>query len=132
MRKYAISLLFFVIVSIQSVHAQNEKDDLPESLKVRLNSTQAEFPGGPEKMKKFIEKHKRYANKQDEQFKMGMVVVSFIVEKDGSIDSVKLTQSLTEYYNKEAIRLVKSMPHWKPATQNGQPVRTLFNFPIKF
>ena len=128
-----ISLLtFFFLILSASLFAQKENDDLPETLKARLNSTQAEFPGGHVKMKKFIDKHKRYATKDDEHFKVGIVYVSFIVEKDGSIDSVTLTQPLSEYYNKEAIRLVKAMPKWKPATGNGEPVRTQFNFPVKF
>jgi protein TonB len=130
MMKIIFSISFILFTGF--LFAQKENDDLPETLRARLNSTQAEFPGGPEKMKKFIDKHKRYANKDDEHFKVGIVYVNFIVEKDGSIDSVKLTQPLTEYYNNEALRLIKSMPKWKPATQNGKPVRTQFNFPVKF
>ena len=136
MKKYMcfafFSFLILFLVIPTSLKAQIEKDNLPETLKSRLSYTKAEFPGGYEKMNRFIEKHKRYANKEDEHFQVGIVYVSFIVEKDGSIDSVKLAQPLSEYYNREAMRLISSMPKWKPATQNGQPVRTQFTFPIKF
>jgi len=124
-------LLCFSFFSVV-LWAQKDNEDLPEALKARLNSTQAEFPGGFEKMKKFIEKQKRYANKSDEKFHVGVVAVSFIVEKDGQLDSVKVVQPLTEYYNNESMRIIKAMPKWKPATQNGKPARTQFTFPIKF
>jgi protein TonB len=131
MRKKIILLiaLFFTTVRI---FAQEGLKDLPETLKARLSRTQAEFPGGPEKMKKFIEKNKRYQNKEHKLYGAGIVYVGFIVEKDGSLDSLQILQPLTEYYNQEALRLIKSMPKWKPATEQGAPLRTQFSFPIKF
>lgn len=124
--------LFLVLFSVTTLFAQKENDDLPEALKARLNSTQAEYPGGYEKMNKFISKQKRYANKSDEEFHVGVVAVSFIVEKDGQLDSIKVVQPLTDYYNNEAMRIIKAMPKWKAATQNGKAVRTQMTFPIKF
>ena len=127
-----IPLLFSLLLFATALFAQKENDDLPEALKARLNSTQAEFPGGYEKMNKFIHKQKRYASKSDEEFHVGVVAVSFIVEKDGALDSVKVVQPLTEYYNNEAMRIIKAMPKWKAATQNGKAARTQFILPIKF
>ncbi len=129
--KQLLSVLFIVMCAMLC-EAQQPNNDLPETLKSRLNSTEAQFPGGSEKMKKFIDKQKRYANKSDEQYHVGVVAVGFIVEKDGQLDSIKIVQPLTEYYNNEAVRIIKAMPKWKPATQNGQPVRTQFTFPIRF
>jgi protein TonB len=125
-------MILFLLAFTSFSSAQKNTDGLPEALKARVNSTQAEFPGGPEKMKKYFAKNTRYARKEDQHNNMGIVYVTFIVEKDGSLDSVKLLQTLTEYYDQEALRLVKAMPKWKPAMQNGQPVRTQFNFPVKF
>lgn len=125
-------LTFIILFACTTSFAQKDNTDLPETLKTRLSRTQAEFPGGPEKMKKFIDKQKRYQSKDHEHYGVGIVYVGFIVEKDGSIDSVKLLQPLIEYYNNEAIRIIKAMPKWKPATQNGEPLRTQFSFPIKF
>lgn len=130
MRKNILPVVFF-FTSLTSF-AQKGNEDLPETLKTRLSRTQAEFPGGPEKMKKFIDKQKRYMNKEHERYGVGIVAVGFIVEKDGHIDSVKILQPLIEYYNNEALRIIKAMPKWKPATQNGEPLRTQFSFPIKF
>jgi protein TonB len=130
--KHYFLLLPFLLCFINVATAQKNTEGLPETLKARVNSTQAEFPGGPEKMKRYFEKNTRYAHKEDRNNHMGIVYVTFIVEKDGSLDSVKLLQPLTEYYDQEALRLIKTMPKWKPAKQNGQPVRTQFNFPVKF
>jgi TonB family protein len=126
-----IFILFFSF-SLGSLWAQKEKEDLPDALKARLNSTQAEFPGGYEKMNKFINKQKRYETNSQEEGHVGVVAVSFIVETDGQLDSVQVVQPLTDYYNKEAMRIIKAMPKWKPATQNGKAVRTQLTFPIKF
>ncbi len=130
--KQCFFLIFFLCCFSTLSLAQRDTAGLPESLKRQVNSTKAEFPGGYEKMKKYFEKNTRYARKEDRNNNIGIVYISFIVEKDGSLDSLKLLQTLTEYYDREALRLIKSMPKWKPAMQNGQPVRTQFNFPVKF
>jgi TonB family protein len=130
MNKLIFILLFSF--SLGPLWAQRGNEDLPETLRNRLNRTQAEFPGGYEKMNKFINKQKRYETKNQEEGHVGVVAVSFIVETDGKLDSVKVVQPLTEYYNNEAMRIIKAMPKWKPATQNGKAVRTQLTFPIKF
>lgn len=131
MKQYLFIILFlFGFINFSS--AQKDTEGLPDALKAHVNRTQAEFPGGPEKMKKYFAKNTRYARKEDRNYNVGIVYVTFIVEKDGSLDSVKLLSTLTEFYDQEALRLVKSMPKWKPAIQNGNPVRTQFNFPVKF
>ncbi|OFR37681.1 energy transducer TonB, partial [Porphyromonas sp. HMSC065F10] len=62
----------------------------------------------------------------------GRVMVSFIVEKDGSISTVEVKRSVHELLDKEAIRVVSAMPKWKPGKQDGQPVRARFNIPVSF
>ncbi len=62
----------------------------------------------------------------------GMVVVQFTVEADSSISNVKVVHSLGESFDKEAIRLIKSMPPWKPASRNGQPLSRSFTLPVRF
>jgi len=62
----------------------------------------------------------------------GRVAVSFIVEKDGSISDVKPILSVHPLLNKEAVRVVESMPKWTPGKQNGKPVRVRFNVPVMF
>ena len=62
----------------------------------------------------------------------GCVVVSFVVEKDGSITNVKVVNSVDPSLDAEALRVVNSMPRWIPGKQNGVPVRVIYNVPISF
>ena len=62
----------------------------------------------------------------------GRVVVSFVVERDGSITDVKVVRSVDPSLDKEAVRVVKSMPRWIPGKQNGQAVRVKYNVPVAF
>jgi protein TonB len=60
------------------------------------------------------------------------VFVNFTVEKDGSITDVKIIRGVHELLDKEAIRVVKSFPKWKPGKQRGKAVRVSYNIPISF
>ena len=62
----------------------------------------------------------------------GKVVVSFIINRDGSISSPKIEQSVPPLLDREAMRVVKIMPRWKPGKENDKPCRTLFAIPIVF
>lgn len=64
--------------------------------------------------------------------KGGRVFVSFVVNTDGSIQDVKLIKGVGFGCDEEAIRVIKSMPRWNPAKQNGKPVRSIFTQPITF
>ena len=58
--------------------------------------------------------------------------MNFVIEKDGSITDVKVLRGVDPALDKEAIRVIKSMPKWKPGKQRGKPVRVSFNLPITF
>ena len=62
----------------------------------------------------------------------GRVILSFVVEPDGSISNVQVIRSLTPDFDKEAVRLVKAMPKWVPGRQNGEAVRVKYNLPVLF
>ena len=62
----------------------------------------------------------------------GRVVVGFVVEKDGSISHVQVLRGVDPSLDKEAVRVVKSMPKWNPGMQNGSPVRVKYNVPVQF
>jgi len=59
------------------------------------------------------------------------MVATFIIEKDGSLTNIKITEANSPLFHSEAIRVIKSMPKWKPATENGVPIRSDFRLPIK-
>lgn len=91
-----------------------------------------EFPGGMDAMKTFISKNIQYPSDALEAAISGKVFVSFVVEKEGQLSEVKVLRNLYPSLDKEALRVVKSMPNWKPGMQNGKPVRVKFNLPVFF
>lgn len=92
----------------------------------------AEFPGGNEACMKWLAEHLKYPAICQEQGVQGRVFVSFVVNKDGSIVDVEIKRSSDNNLSKEAERVVKSMPKWKPARQGNRTVRSRFNLPVMF
>lgn len=92
--------------------------------------TMAMFPGGADSLRQYLELNNTWTVGRETI--VGRVYVGFVVEEDGSITNVEIVKGLEESCNKEAIRLVKEMPKWKPAELQGQPVRTKMILPISF
>ena len=92
----------------------------------------AQFPGGDQACMKWLSEHIKYPKECMEKGIQGRVNVSFVVEKDGSITEVKTIRSPDPSLTKEAERLVKSMPKFKPAKQGDNVVRSRFTIPIIF
>lgn len=90
------------------------------------------FPGGQGAMFSYINNNLQYPEKAKENGVQGRVSVKFIVEKDGSISNVEVNRSVDTDLDNEAIRVIKSMPKWNPAKQNGTEVRAYYNVPILF
>lgn len=91
-----------------------------------------EFPGGDGEMMKFLQKNVNYPTIASENGIQGRVMVGFVVEKDGSVSDVKVLRGVDPSLDKEAMRVVKSMPKWKPGMQTGKPVRCRFTIPVNF
>ena len=92
----------------------------------------AQFPGGDEACFKWLSEHIKYPSICQEQGVQGRVIVNFVVNKDGSIVDVKTMRSPDANLTKEAERVVKMMPKWKPARQGNKPVRSRFTLPVMF
>lgn len=86
-----------------------------------------EFPGGEYALMQYISKNLRIPSEIEVQ---GRVTLSFIIEKDGSISNVKVLRSASDLLDEEAVRLIESMPKWKPGKVNGKAVRTQWMIPI--
>ncbi|MGB3948472.1 MAG: TonB family protein [Bacteroidia bacterium] len=80
----------------------------------------------------YIKNKIQYPYIAKENLTSGTVVLQFIVEKDGSIGNIKVLNAVADGCTEEAIRVVKSMPKWKPGKNKGEPVRVLFNLPVRF
>ena len=90
------------------------------------------FPGGDAEMMKYIGENMRYPVVAQESGIQGRVVIRFVVTAQGTIDDVKVLRSLDPSCDKEAIRVVKSMPKWTPGRQNGKNVAVYFTLPVLF
>ena len=92
----------------------------------------AEFPGGDEACFKWLQEHLKYPSICQEQGVQGRVYVGFVVNRDGSIVDVKVVKSPDPNLSKEAERVVKLMPKWRPAKQGNRTVRQRYNLPVNF
>ena len=92
-----------------------------------------EFPGGGmSAFMDYIKTNMRYPASAKEKGTQGRVTVQFVVDKDGSIKEPKLLRSVDKDMNAEALRLISSMPKWKPGRQKGQPVAVKYTAPVMF
>ena len=90
------------------------------------------FPGGDAELMKFLNSHIKYPAVAEENGIQGRVVATFVVERDGSLTDVKVIKSVDPSLDKEAIRVLKSMPKWIPGKQNGSAVRVKYTVPVTF
>ena len=91
-----------------------------------------QFPGGNAALFEYLSKHIKYPVIAEENGIQGRVIVTFVVERDGSITDVKVVKSVDPSLDKEAQRVVKSMPRWIPGKQNGSAVRVKYTVPVTF
>lgn len=90
------------------------------------------FPGGPAALQAFLSSNTKYPVVAQENGVQGRVIVSFVVERDGSITDVRVVRSVDPSLDREATRVVKSMPRWSPGKQNGSAVRVKYTVPVVF
>ena len=110
--------------------ADTEKGDEP--LDVRIVEQLPEYPGGMSAFIEWLTKNLKYPENARAQKVQGKVVVSFIINKDGSISDAKIAKSADALLDREAMRVIQLMPKWKPGIQNNEPCRTMFAVPIVF
>jgi len=91
-----------------------------------------EFPGGDLGLMKYIQKNVKYPAIAKEYNITGKVYVNFIVDKSGSVTNVKIVRGVDKNLDAEAVRVVKSLPKYKPGKQRGKAVRVMYTIPINF
>jgi protein TonB len=91
-----------------------------------------QFPGGMAELMKFLQKNIKYPPVCQEQGIQGRVIVQFVVNTDGSIVDANVVKSVNPHLDKEALRVVGTMPKWEPGKQRGKAVRVRFTLPVNF
>lgn len=142
MKKIA-SALFAIIIS--TICYSQEKVNLPvDSTSVAdttfnpddevfiVSEISPEYPGGQSELMKFIQQNLRYPDMARENEIHGTVYASFIIEKSGRVNDVKIIRGIGGGCDEETWRFLKNMPAWKSGMQNGKPVRCSMVLPIKF
>lgn len=90
------------------------------------------FPGGANGLTRFLNENVHYPAVAQENGVQGRVIVTFVVEKDGHVSNATVVRSVDPYLDKEALRVVRSMPRWTPGRTNGEAVRVKYNIPVNF
>ena len=109
-----------------------EEEEIEEEEVFKSVEEQPEFPGGTAKLLEYVQKNLKYPMMARESDIQGRVFVGFIVEKDGSITNVQVLRGIGGGCDEEAVRVVQSLPKFKPGKQRGNPVRVQYTLPIVF
>lgn len=119
------------VVIAAPVEAPEEEEE--EEVIFVVVESMPEFPGGQQALFKYINENVKYPVIAQENGIQGRVICQFVVNKDGSIVDIEVVRSGGDpSLDKEAVRVVKSMPKWKPGKQRGKPVRVKFTLPVNF
>lgn len=114
------------------IAAKEEKEEEEEAQVFFIVEEMPEFPGGEAALRAFIAKSINYPVIAQENGIQGKVYVTFVVDKDGGISEAKIARGVDPSIDKEALRVVNSLPKWKPGKQRGKPVRVSYTVPISF
>lgn len=120
------------VLKAKEVIAQPEPPKEEETKVFDVVEQMPQFPGGPSALFEYLSKNIKYPVVAEENGVQGRVIVTFVVERDGSITDVKVVKSVDSSLDKEAQRVVRSMPHWIPGKQNGSAVRVKYTVPVTF
>lgn len=113
------------------IDANTEVVEIEEPIE-RVPQVRAEFPGGMAELRKYLFDNCQYPESARQAGWQGVVMLEFVVEKDGRIGQVNVLRSVCPALDEEAIRVVKAMPKWKAGENNGQKCRSFFQLPITF
>ena len=112
---------------------KKEPEGTPDSNKAYdVVDEMPQFPGGPYALFEFISKNIQYPKEAEDANLQGRVIVSFVVEKDGSVSNAKVVRPIDPLLDAEALRVVNSMPKWIPGKQNGEAIRIKYTVPVTF
>ena len=101
-------------------------------LNFRVVEELPQFHGGAVEMMKWLTKNLKYPENAQRRKKEGRVVAQFMINVDGSVSDIKVIKSIDPQLDREALRVLKMMPTWKPGTQNGKPCKTMVVVPVWF
>ena len=126
--KRIVLIAIFGIIAIAS-KAQTADSVLKSKADIKEDPS---FPGGQKKLDRYLRKNIKYPKTDLEKGHQGIVLVQFIIEKNGSLTNFIIVEGVSKEIDEEALRVVKNSPNWEPAKRNGKPVRVKFVLPVRF
>lgn len=120
------------VQEIIAVPVQVEEEDPEENVVFQVVENMPEFPGGRKALMEYLAENIKYPSIAAENNIQGRVVCQFTVWKDGSIKDIVVARGIDPSLDREAIRVVQSMPKWTPGKQRGKAVNCRFTLPILF
>lgn len=137
MRKFRLLLLLIGMVFPSFFYAQDKQNGNAVQGKdaeyaVEQLEVKPEFPNGNEGLGKFLSENIKYPKKALKNGVSGKVFVQFVIDKTGKVTNVVAVRGVEKSLDKEAVRVIKSMPKWKPGMKDGQPVKVKYTIPINF
>ena len=141
-RKYTLMAEFQLqnnTIELLGRHSDNrQKDTLPPEEEIvgqpiyNVVDQMPEFPGGMDKLLQFINGNMQYPAEARKKGIQGRVTVQFIVDEDGHITEPNIVRSVDPFLDKEALRIIKTLPQWKPGTLKGKAVKVKYTVPVAF
>ncbi|MBQ5616684.1 MAG: energy transducer TonB [Bacteroidaceae bacterium] len=130
-------LLFFALnIQAQIATEKNNATDCvttDEVFDFQVVDKKPKFPGGMTSLQSYINRSLKYPQVSRENNSQGRVIVRFIINNNGTVTSPQVVRSSGDFYlDMEAVRVIESMPKWKPGKHKGKPVRVFFTLPIVF
>lgn len=120
------------IIDVAPVVVAKEEEEEDEAEVFFIVEDMPEFPGGETALRTWLGKNVNYPTIAQENGIQGKVYVSFVVGKDGTVTNAAIARGVDTNLDKEALRVVNSMPKWKPGMQRGKPVNVSYTVPINF
>ena len=120
-------ILLIVFVVSCNTEVKNEQPDI-----FTVVEEMPSFPGGDQAMTKYLVENIRYPEVAQKNGIQGSIFITFVVEEDGNLSDIKVLRGIGGGCDEEAVRVIESMPKWKPGKQRGKAVRVQFNMPIMF
>ncbi|HXC04004.1 MAG TPA: energy transducer TonB [Bacteroidia bacterium] len=129
-----LSLILFILYCSQPLFSQTKQTDppKPDCIDCDLDETQPEFPGGNKALCEFIVKQTHYPPGEIDKNREGKVFVRFKITETGTITEVTILRGVSPGLDQEVIRMIQSMPKWKPATSHKKKVAVMHILPVQF
>ena len=119
-------------VEVKYTPVEVEEEEVEEQQIFQVVEEMPEFPGGMGECMKYLASKIKYPTISQENGVQGRVIVQFVVNRDGSIVDPVVVRGVDPYLDKEALRVISTMPKWKPGKQRGKAVRVKYTVPVMF